>query len=160
MTFRGNRCVTADSDAGGGAVRVVGMPAGATIIGSFFEGNTCANGGAVSALHAPLTIVDSRIIGNSATGSGASSGNGGNGGAVYFDGTEQDVVIEGTTISGNVAPEGGPAVFYVSNDHTGTLTITDSVLTDNTGQRFHTEPYRSIYYLGRGEIRVIGSTVG
>lgn len=68
-------------------------------------------------------------------------------------------MIRGTTISGNVAPEGGPAIFYVSNDHTGTLTIEDSVLTGNTGQRFHTDPYRSIYYLGRGDIRVSGSTV-
>ena len=156
--FSSNRCVSAHSDAGGGAIRVTGMRAGATITNSRFTGNRCANGGAVSSLQAPLRISGSTFTDNTATGSGASSGSGGNGGAVYFDGTAQDVRVAGSTMTGNVAPEGGPAVFYVSNDGSGSLTIDGSTLTGNSGESFHTAPYRDIFFKGR-TLHVTGATV-
>ncbi|GEA80072.1 hypothetical protein [Cellulomonas uda] len=157
-TFRENRCVQQHPDAGGGAIRVVGQKESARVLESTFTDNACANGGAVSSLQAPLLIRDSTFTGNTATGSGASSGQGGNGGAVYFDGTRQSVTIERSTIQRNVAPEGGPGVFYVSNDRTGTLTITDSTVTKNTGARFWTHKFRSIFYLGKAFVRS-GSTI-
>lgn len=159
VTFGNNVCMAAQSDGGGGAVRVVGQTIPALIFGSRFENNRCANGGAISSLHASLTVADTQIIGNRATGSGASSGLGGNGGGIYFDGTSESVLVQGTTITGNAAPEGGSGIFYVSNDHSGTLTIEGSTITGNTGETFWTDPYHDIYYLGFGPIRVSTSTI-
>ena len=42
---------------------------------------------------------------------------------------------------------GGSAIFYVSNDRSGTVVIDESVLTDNTGDGFSTYP--GIFFLGR-----------
>lgn len=160
VTFTGNRTVTRHSDWGGGAVRVFGMVSTATFTRTTFTGNSGANGGGLSSLHAPMLITDSVFTDNRATGSGASSGQGGNGGAVYFDGTSQNVRIVRTQMTGNVAPEGGPAVFYVSNNRTGTLTIEGSTFSGNSGQSFYTPPYRSIFYKGVGSVPVVsGSTI-
>ncbi|MCR6706140.1 MAG: hypothetical protein NVV66_16095 [Cellulomonas sp.] len=156
--LRDNRCMTRHSDAGGGAIRVVGQRATARIVRSTFERNRCANGGAISSLQAPLLVRGSTLVENTATGSGASSGQGGNGGAIYFDGTAQDVTVESSTLQRNAAPEGGPGVFYVSNDRTGTLTITGSTVTRNTGASFWTGSTRSIFFLGKAFVRS-GSTI-
>lgn len=160
VTFTGNRTVAAHPDWGGGAVRVTGQVRPATITRATFTNNQGANGGGLSSLHAPMVITDSVFTGNSATGWGASGLQGGNGGAIYFDGTSQDVRIVRTQITGNVATEGGPAVFYVSNNHSGTLTIEGSTFSGNSGERFWTAPYRSIFYRGTGPVPVItGSTI-
>jgi hypothetical protein len=158
VTFRDNRCIRADSDAGGGAVRLVGQRVRSKLIDSTFVRNRCANGGAVSSLQAPMLLSRSTLTDNVATGSGASSGKGGNGGAVYFDGTKQAVTVDRSTIQRNRAPEGGPGVFYVSNDRTGTLTITHSKVTKNTGASFWTGKTRSIFFLGKSFVRS-GSTI-
>ena len=158
VTFRNNRCIAADSDAGGGAVRVTLMTSQVEVLDSVFETNRCANGGALSSLHASMYISGSTFTGNTATGYGASSGLGGNGGAIYFDGTSQNVTVVNSTITGNVAPEGGPGIFYVSNNRTGSLTIQGTTITGNTGQRFHTPPYRNLYFLGRS-LSITGSAV-
>jgi len=157
-TFTKNRCVTRHSDAGGGAIRITGQRATARIYGSTFRSNRCANGGAVSSLHAPMRIKDSTFLKNRATGTGASSGKGGNGGAIYFDGTRQNVRVEGTRIQENRAPEGGPGIFYVSNDRTGSLTIKGSRITKNTGASFWTGGTKSIFFLGK-KLTKTGSTI-
>ncbi len=54
--------------------------------------------------------------------------------------------IEDSTITGNRAREGGGAIFFVSNDRTGTLTIDGSQLTDNPSEGFETLP--GIFFLG------------
>lgn len=159
VTFRNNVCVAAHSDAGGGAVRVTGMTSQVEVTASTFTNNRCANGGALSSLHAPMVITDSVFTGNVATGHGASDGLGGNGGAIYFDGTSENVTVVNSTITGNVAPEGGPGIFYVSNDRSGSLTIQGSTITGNTGQSFYTSPYRSLFFLGRA-LSISGSSVG
>lgn len=160
VTFVGNRTVGAHSDWGGGAVRVTGMTRPATFTRTTFTNNAGASGGALSSLHAPMVVTDSVFTGNVATGWGASDGLGGNGGAVYFDGTSQDVHIVRTQITGNVAPEGGPAVFYVSNTKSGTLTIEGSTFAGNSGQSFFTSPYRSIFYIGTSTLPVVsGSSI-
>ncbi|ROS23735.1 right-handed parallel beta-helix repeat-containing protein [Cellulomonas sp. PhB150] len=158
VTFRDNRCIKADSDAGGGAVRLVGQRVRSKLVDSTFVRNRCANGGAVSSLQAPMLLSRSTLTDNVATGSGTSSGKGGNGGAVYFDGTKQAVTVDRSTIQRNRAPEGGPGVFYVSNDWTGTLTITHSKVTKNTGASFWTGKTRSIFFLGKRFVRS-GSTI-
>ena len=52
----------------------------------------------------------------------------------------------------NHASEGGGAIFYVSNDRTGSLHLRWSTLRDNVSERFQTRP--GIFYLGRGPIDV------
>jgi hypothetical protein len=156
--FRYNRCMTAHSDAGGGAIRVVGMKRTATIRDSIFVGNKCANGGAISSLGAPLNIINTSITLSTATGTGASSGKGGNGGGVYFDGGSQNVYITDSTIRTNKCGAGGSGVFYVSNNRGGTLRITDSTITGNTGEKFWTGSRHDLFYLGK-TLTVTGSTI-
>ena len=49
-------------------------------------------------------------------------------------------------IGDNHAREGGGAIFFVSNDRTGTLTIDGSQITDNPSDGFETLP--GIFFLG------------
>ena len=88
---------------------------------------------------------------------GAGTPGGGSGGAIYLDGNLFTLRLARTTIEGNVAREGGGAVFFVSNDRTGTLTIQDSTLHDNPSPGF--ENYPGIFFLGRGTPQISGSTV-
>lgn len=158
VSFKNNRCIAQHSDAGGGAVRLTLSQATNYIVNSTFDNNRCANGGAISGLHASIQVLNSMITDNRATGTGASSGLGGNGGGIYGDGNTFHYLVDGTVISGNYADEGGPGIFYVSNDRTGTLTIRNSQIINNTGQNFYTSPYRDIFYLGR-TMTITGSTV-
>ena len=78
---------------------------------------------------------------------------------MYYDGgRSQNVTISASKFTSNTAPEGGPAVFYVSNDRTGSLTITDTTGTKNTGQSFYTAPYKPIYFLGK-KLTVTSSSI-
>ncbi len=63
-----------------------------------------------------------------------------------------DPLARGVRMTGNTANEGGSAIFFVSNDLTGHLAITDSVLHDPRSGQFWTDPYESIFYLGAGPI--------
>ena len=97
-------------------------------------------------------IRDSAMTGNRAIGRGANPARpgtpgGGSGGAIYTDGNSYTVTIDGTVITGNSASEGGGAVFFVSNDRTGTLTIGSSTLSGNPSDGFETDP--GIFFLGR-----------
>ena len=60
---------------------------------------------------------------------------GGNGGALYSDGNYASIVLCGDVIEDNAAGQGGfgGGVFFTSDNMTGTLTITDSTITGNTG---------------------------
>jgi len=71
----------------------------------------------------------------------------GNGGAIYNDGNDFRLFIAGTTMTDNHANEGGGAIFYVSNDRSGTLEITWSTLRRNPSDGFETIP--GIFFLGR-----------
>ena len=71
---------------------------------------------------------------------------GGSGGAIYLDGDDIHLTVEDSTITGNRAREGGGAIFFVSNDRTGTLTIDGSRLIDNPSDGFETIP--GIFFLG------------
>jgi hypothetical protein len=90
-------------------------------------GNSCANGGALSSIHASWNIINSLFSHNLAVGHGKNApGEGGNGGAIYNDGTEIVLNITGSYFHDNKANEGGSAVFFVSNDLSGSITLTDS----------------------------------
>ena len=84
---------------------------------------------------------------------------GGSGGAIYNDGDTYHLKVEGTVISGNHAREGGGAIFYVSNDRTGTLLIKKSTLNGNPSDGFFTAGYPGIFFLGQGHPVVISSTI-
>jgi len=107
----------------------------------------------------PLVVFQNIVLkdGNATSGPAGYAGVGG-GGGIYGDGNTYSFVVDGTVISGNFADEGGPGIFYVSNDRTGTLTIRNSQIIDNSGENFYTAPYRDIFYLGGG-LTVTGSTV-
>jgi len=62
-------------------------------------------------------------------------GSGGNGGALYSDGNSVNVVLCGDAIEDNAAGAGGfgGGLFFTSNNMAGTLTITDTTMTGNTG---------------------------
>ena len=63
-----------------------------------------------------------------------------------MDGNDIHLCVEGSTMTGNHAREGGGAIFFVSNDRTGTLTIRGSRLEDNPSDGFETLP--GIFFLG------------
>jgi hypothetical protein len=161
--FAGNRCDPTGPDLGGGAVRALSQYHGepVTVVGSRFTGGVCSNGAALSSIGVSWSIRDSVFTGNRAIGRGANPAQagtpgGGSGGAIYTDGNDYDVLLAGTTMTHNHAREGGGAVFFVSNDRTGTLTIRSSTLRANPSDGFQTDP--GIYFLGRAQ-RIIHSTV-
>ncbi len=56
--------------------------------------------------------------------------------------------------------EGGTAIFFVSNNLTGTLRIENSALWNNPKGTFETVGYPGIFYLGRGDPQLVNSSIG
>ena len=158
--FFRNRCEPNAADVGGGALRAFGPSAPVYVVGSTFggaagQGGSCSNGGAISGLGASFAVINSVISHNSATGIG-----GGGGGAVYQDGNGFDLSVCGSSIHDNSANEGGGALFYVSNDRSGTMSIVDSSLQANPSGRFETEGLPGIFVLAApGQPVVTRSTI-
>jgi hypothetical protein len=189
--FVRNTCAPNGPDIGGGAIRVLAQHSAtpndlddsyaarnqdpvaivhSTFGGAAGLGNDCSNGGAVSGLRTPLTIVNSLLTNNAAVGccanpAKAGTPGGGSGGAIYTDGGTYDLRISGSRIQANTAKAGGSAIFFVSNSRTGKLYIDGSVSTGNTyvasgqptPQSF--ENYPGIFYLGSGEPVFTNSTI-
>lgn len=147
--FKNNTGAATGPDVGGGAIYVLGS-LGATIVGSTFDSNHAANGGAVGALWGDLGIYNSTFTSNHASGSGANSingachvnggesGNGGNGGAVVIDGGEAYAVnVCGSTFTSNAAGSGalGGAIFRTPDAAMQTTTIDRSAFKGNTAPR-------------------------
>ncbi|OIR09738.1 hypothetical protein GALL_81430 [mine drainage metagenome] len=149
--FTGNQGAPLGPDTGGGAIYVMASKHGALIVGSTFNKNAASNAGAVGALHADLRIYNSLFSQNTAVGNGANNnipakcsvinnnqneiGSGGNGGAIYSDGTSVNVLLCGDKIVGNSAgvKAYGGGLFFTSNNMQGTLSIIDTEMTGNTG---------------------------
>jgi hypothetical protein len=164
--FLRNRCDGAGPDLGGAALRVLSQSKGLPVyvVGSTFEGGVCANGGALSSIGVSWVVLNSVLRNNSAVGRGANPARagtpgGGSGGAIYTDGNRFTVRIAGTIVEGNHANEGGGAVFFVSNDRTGTMTVEGSVLRRNPSDGFETKGLRGIFFLGAATPAVTGSTI-
>ena len=135
----------ADRTLGGAAIRVLSQYHNRPVYVSrtTFTDGVCSNGGALSSIGVSWVIQDSTMTGNRAIGRGANparagTAGGGSGGAIYTDGDSYTVTIDGTVIAGNSAREGGGAVFFVSNDRTGTLRIEHSRLRGNPNAGFQT----------------------
>jgi hypothetical protein len=149
--FTGNQAAPLGPDTGGGAIYVQGSKGGVWIAGSTFTNNSASNAGAVGGLFAELNIYNSLFTGNHAVGHDANNndpsmctamnngqneiGSGGNGGAIYSDGNDKNVTLCGDAIMANAAGMNafGGGLFFTSNNYGGTLTITDTTMTGNTG---------------------------
>ena len=168
--FTGNQAALLGPDTGGGAIYVLGSKHGAIIANSTFTSNTASNAGAVGGLFTELDIYDSLFTGNKAAGNGANNndatkcsvmnngqneiGSGGNGGAIYSDGNSVNVLLCGDDIEGNAAGTGafGGGLFFTSNNMMGTLTITDTTMTGNTGGSWTN--------VSTGSVKSAGTAVG
>ena len=109
-------------------------------------------------------ISNSTMTGNRAVGTGANPARGGtpgggSGGAIYADGNDFTIEVRNNRIEDNQANEGGGAIFFVSNDRTGRLSITNSTLSNNPSAGFETAGYPGIFFLGAGSPATDGSTL-
>ncbi|MFI7602483.1 hypothetical protein [Actinoplanes sp. NPDC049681] len=153
--FTANRCDGTGPDLGGAAIRALSQSGNRPVyvVHSTFTGGRCANGGALSSIGVSWTVLNSVFTGNRAIGHGANPARpgtpgGGSGGALYTDGNAFAVSIRGTVIRDNHANEGGGAIFFVSNDRTGTLSIRESTLRGNSSAGFETAGQPGIFFLG------------
>jgi hypothetical protein len=170
--FFNNVCDDLGSDVGGGAIRkldyLVAPGAGPArpvwVVGSTFGGaeglgNSCANGGALSSIGVSWNIINSLLSDNRAVGHGANDGDGGNGGAIYNDGNEIVLDLSSSLIENNTANEGGSAVFFVSNNETGSITIRDSITRNNPRGTFETPDLPGFFVKAKGPPEIIDSQI-
>jgi hypothetical protein len=169
--FFRNQCEATGPDVGGGAVRVLSQHdnqpvyvVNSTFGGAEGLGNTCSNGGALSSIGVSWVVLNSVLSWNTAIGNGANPAQpgtpgGGSGGAIYTDGNYFTVRVAGSIIEDNHANEGGGAVFFVSNNRTGTLRFEQSTLRRNPSDGFETAGFPGIFFLGSGAPVNVGSTI-
>ena len=142
--FINNRCDREGPDVGGGAVRVSpSTTAAVDVVASRFARNVCSNGGALSSIGVSWNIVDSVFSDNRAIGHGANPARPAPRAAAAAarsttTATEFALKLTGSRLRGNHANEGGGAIFFVSNDRTGTLAIAGSRLEHNPSMGFET----------------------
>ncbi len=149
--FIDNRCYAYGPDLGGGAIRALAQYENRPvyITNDTFSGGRCSNGGALSSISVQWDVLNSEFANNKAIGWGANPAShgtpgGGSGGAIYLDGTDDNVLIAGTVMDDNNAREGGGAVFDVVDRGRGALTFNESHLHNDTSGEFQTFP--GVYY--------------
>jgi hypothetical protein len=149
--FLNNHCYSDGPDLGGGAIRALAQYKNRPvyITSDTFRGGRCSNGGALSSISVQWDVLNSVFTGNKAVGWGANPAaagtpGGGSGGAIYLDGTDDNVLIAGTVMHGNTAREGGGAIFDVVDSGWGSLTLNESHLHSDKSGEFQTFP--GIYY--------------
>jgi hypothetical protein len=128
------------------------------------QGGVCSNGGAFSSIGVSWVVLNSVLTHNQAVGRGANPAEagtpgGGRGGAIYLDGNRFTLQLAGTRIEDNHANEGGGAVFFVSNDRTGTMRVDGSTLRRNPSDGFETAGFPGIFFLGQSPPAVSSSTL-
>ena len=167
--FFNNACDETGPDVGGAAVRVFDQfqdqpvyVVNSTFGGEPELGNRCSNGGGLSSIGVSYTVINSLFSHNEAVGNGANPAQpgtpgGGSGGAIYNDGNTFTLSLCGTKIEHNHANEGGGAIFFVSNDLSGSLEIEDSILCDNPSEGFETQGYPGIFVLASGDPEISNS---
>jgi hypothetical protein len=170
--FFNNVCDDLGSDLGGGAIRKLdyltapgaGPARPVWIVNSTFGGkvglgNSCANGGALSSIGVSWNIINTLLSQNTAVGHGANSGDGGNGGAIYNDGNEIVLNVTSSLIENNNANEGGSAIFFVSNNMTGSITIKDSITRGNPRGTFETPNLPGFYVIAKNPAQIVDSQI-
>jgi hypothetical protein len=78
---------------------------------------------------------------------------------VYNDGNEIVLDVASSLLEDNRANEGGSAVFFVSNDRSGSVTIRDSIARNNPRGTFETPGLPGFYVLASGPARVVNSQI-
>ena len=164
--FTDNECDPTGPDVGGAALRVLSQFEGLPVIvaTSTFSRGVCSNGAAISSIGVSWQIYNSVFTDNHAIGNGANPNRpgtpgGGSGGAIYLDGNFFTLDLAGSIVRDNSANEGGGAIFFVSNNRTGVLRITSSVLERNPSHGFETAGFPGIFFLGSGAPQVTNSTI-
>jgi hypothetical protein len=155
--FVNNTCAESGPDLSGAAIRVVqqfeNRPAyivNSTFGGAAELGNVCSNGGGLGSIGVNWRIINSLFSHNRAVGDGgnpAQSGTlgGGSGGAIYNDGGTLHLFLCGTKITENTVNAFGAAIFFVSNNHQGTLELRKSTIQNNHGGSWYTLPGVSMH---------------
>ena len=156
-TFADNHGPAAGQDVAGGAIYDVGLGE-VTVVGSRFTGNSASNGGAIGVLHAGLTLVDTTVSDNAATGAGGNPGDGGNGGGIYSDGNDQIESFCDVTLEGNQADAFGGGFFRVSNNGNGPMSIDRTSVLSNTIPDQSTSMAGGLYLQGV-QIQLSNSTI-
>lgn len=169
--FFNNTCADTGPDVGGAAVRVFSQfednpvyVVNSTFGGDNEYGNVGSNGGGLSSIGVSFTVINSLFTHNRAIGQGANpprpgTMGGGSGGAIYNDGNTFTLTLCGTKMENNLANEGGGAIFFVSNNLTGSLIIEKSFLSNNPSAGFETPGYPGIFFLGKDHPVIIDSTL-
>jgi hypothetical protein len=169
--FFQNVCDSTGPDLGGAAIRVLSQSmdepvyiVGCTFGGADGLGNVCSNGGGLSSIGVSYTVLNSlfsynKAIGNGANPAKAGTPGGGSGGAIYNDGDTYTLTLCGVDMNHNTANEGGGAIFYVSNDKSGSMVIQDSTLSANPSGQFETAGFPGIFVLAKAPPTVTNSTL-
>ena len=143
--FFNNRCADVGPDVGGAGIRVFDQfedrpvyVVSSTFGGAEGYGNTCSNGGGISSIGVSWTIVNSLFTHNHAIGMGgnpsmAGTPGGGSGASIYNDGNEMTLSLCGTRLEDNDVVQHGSGIFFVTNNHTGSIRLDRSALRRNRG---------------------------
>ena len=168
--FFNNVCADTGPDVGGAGIRVFSQYEGepvyvvnTTFGGADGFGNVCSNGGGISSIGVSWTVINSlfsynRAIGNGGNPAQADTPGGGSGGAIYNDGNEMTLSLCGVSIEHNEVIQHGSAIFFVTNNHTGNIVITDSMITNNVGGSWY-PTYPQISNHDDTPIDVMNSTI-
>ncbi len=149
VTFANNVCDAAGNDVGGGAIYALGGVL--NISNSVFTGNRGGNGGAIGQIEARFTITDTVFSANTTN---ARVGDGGNGGAIYIDGSNNGaLVIQRSTFTGNTATNLGGAIHTYMYGGGSNMTLEDSTFASNVG----TNNGGAIFHMNGG-LAITGST--
>jgi hypothetical protein len=155
--FFNNTCADTGPDVGGAGLRVFSQfdrqpvyVVNSTFGGAEGFGNVCSNGGGLSSIDVSWNIINSVFTHNHAVGNGGNPAEdgtpgGGSGGAIYNDGNTITLSVCGTRIENNEVNAFGSAIFFVSNNHEGTLHVEDSVIRNNEGGGWNVLPGISMH---------------
>ena len=157
-----------NNGAGGGAIRAQG--GSLKVVNARFFNNVCDDlgsdlgGGAIRKTDylvaagagpaRPVWVVNSTFGGKPGLGNSCA-----NGGAIYNDGNEIVLNVTSSLIENNKANEGGSAIFFVSNNKTGSITIKDSITRNNPRIGFETADLPGFFVIAKTAAQVINSQI-
>lgn len=145
VTFDSNTGPSVGPDVAGGGLYVLGC-LDAVVVGSTFQHNRMANGGAIGSLNSDLTVVNDAFDDNRAQGTDANSidttschstsgevGDGGNGGAISIDGgSDGTVTVCGCSFTNNQGHAFGGAMFRTPDGAMQATNIDQTTFDGNT----------------------------
>jgi len=67
--------------------------------------------------------------------------------------------VTSSLIENNKANEGGSAIFFVSNDKSGSITIKDSITRNNPRGTFETANLPGFYVIAMGPAQIVNSQI-